>query len=80
MKKPAVTIEYCGVCNYLSRAAALSAAIEKEFGVKPKLIEGSAGVFDVKVEGKLIYSKKATWRFPENDEIFFHVQQAAQAC
>jgi len=47
--------------------------------VKPKLIEGSGGIFDVKVDGKLIYSKRATGRFPENDEIFFHVRQAAEA-
>jgi selenoprotein W-related protein len=47
--------------------------------VKPKLIEGSGGVFDVKVDGKLIYSKRATGRFPEPDEIYFHVKQAAEA-
>ncbi len=47
--------------------------------MKPKLIEGRGGVFDVKVDGRLIYSKRATGRFPENDEIFFHVKQAAEA-
>jgi selenoprotein W-related protein len=47
--------------------------------VRSKLIEGSGGIFDVKVDGKLIYSKRATGRFPENDEIFFHVRQAAEA-
>jgi hypothetical protein len=33
----------------------------------------------VKVDGKLIYSKRATGRFPEHDEIFFHVKKAAEA-
>ena len=33
----------------------------------------------MKVDGKLIYSKRATGRFPEDDEIFFHVKQAAEA-
>lgn len=47
--------------------------------MRSKLIEGSGGIFDVKVDGKLIYSKRATGRFPENDEIFFHVRQAAEA-
>ena len=47
--------------------------------MKPKLIEGSGGVFEVKVDGKLIFSKRATNRFPEHDEIFFHVKQAAEA-
>jgi selT/selW/selH-like putative selenoprotein len=46
--------------------------------VKPRLIEGSGGVFEVTVDHKLIYSKRATGRFPEHDEIFFHVKQAAE--
>jgi selenoprotein W-related protein len=33
------------------------------------LIEGSSGVFDVKVGDKLIFSKKKEGRFPEHDEI-----------
>ena len=47
--------------------------------MKPRLIEGSGGVFEVKVDGRLVYSKKATGRFPENDEVFFHVKQAGEA-
>ena len=34
------------------------------------MIEGSGGVFDVKVDGRQIYSKFQTGRFPEHDEIF----------
>ena len=33
------------------------------------LIEGSGGVFTVVVDGKLIYSKKETGRFPNEGEI-----------
>ena len=33
------------------------------------LIEGSKGVFDVVVDGELIWSKHETGRFPELDEI-----------
>jgi len=47
--------------------------------VKSRLIEGAGGIFDVKVNGKLVYSKRATGRFPEHDEIFYHVKQAADA-
>jgi selenoprotein W-related protein len=32
-------------------------------------VEGKGGVFEVKRGGKLLYSKKATGRFPENEEI-----------
>ena len=51
-------------------AAGLAAAIKKALGVKSKLIEGSGGVFDVVVDGDLIYSKhEQDDRFPENEEI-----------
>jgi selenoprotein W-related protein len=35
----------------------------------PELIQGSGGIFDVKLDGKLIYSKKETGRFPEHHEV-----------
>ena len=38
--------------------------------MKSKLIEGSGGIFDVVVDGDLIYCKKEQDnRFPEHDEI-----------
>jgi selT/selW/selH-like putative selenoprotein len=33
------------------------------------LIKGSGGIFDVVVDGDLIFSKKQVRRFPENSEI-----------
>jgi len=33
------------------------------------LIQGKGGVFDVVVDGRLIYSKKETGRFPTHEEI-----------
>lgn len=38
-------------------------------GVEPELIEGGNGIFDVTVDGKLLFSKHQTGRFPENAEI-----------
>ena len=34
-----------------------------------KLVEGSGGIFDVVVDGKKVYSKHETGRFPEAEEI-----------
>jgi len=34
------------------------------------MIKSGGGVFEVVKDGKLIFSKKATGRFPENKEIF----------
>lgn len=38
--------------------------------MKVTLIEGSGGVFEVKKDGELIFSKKQLGRFPEHEEIF----------
>jgi selenoprotein W-related protein len=37
--------------------------------VSARLIKGSGGVFDVKVDGRLVYSKFETGRFPEPGEV-----------
>jgi len=47
----------------------LAATIQREFSVQSELIEGSGGIFDVKLDGQLIYSKHEQGRFPEHDEI-----------
>jgi len=38
-------------------------------GVDTELIAGGGGVFDVTVDGKLVYSKFRTGRYPEYREI-----------
>ena len=49
----------------------MAAALEEEFGLKPELVEGHGGVFDVTIDGNLAYSKsEACGGFPEHEEIF----------
>ncbi|HBL29758.1 MAG TPA: hypothetical protein DD490_23225 [Acidobacteria bacterium] len=43
--------------------------IETRFGIKPQLLKGSGGVFEVTVGGELIFSKKQTGRFPNPGEV-----------
>ncbi len=50
-------------------ATSLAAEIKKAKGVEAKLTRGAGGVFEVTVDGKLVFSKKATGRFPKNEEI-----------
>jgi selenoprotein W-related protein len=38
-------------------------------GIEPELTRGDRGVFDVTVDGKLLFSKHSTGRFPDDDEI-----------
>ena len=35
----------------------------------PKLIKGMGGIFDVRLDGGLVFSKKAAGRFPEAGEV-----------
>ncbi len=46
--------------------------------MKPKLIEGSGGVFDVHVEGTQIWSKQDVGRFPEHDEVLDKIAALVQ--
>jgi len=59
----------------LPHAASLADTIRKKLDIEPKLIEGSGGVFDVRVDGRLIFSKHETGRFPEDQEILAALQK-----
>lgn len=41
-----------------------------------KLIPGAGGVFEVMVDGRLVFSKKALGRFPEEREILSALRPA----
>ena len=55
------------------------AAIKKAYGVDSKLIEGMGGVFDVHVDGKQIWSKHDTGRFPDDNEVLDKIKPLAPA-
>jgi len=49
----------------------LAAALEERYpGIEIELIESGGGRFEVTVDGRRIYSKKATGRHPTHEEIF----------
>jgi selT/selW/selH-like putative selenoprotein len=47
----------------------LAAAIKNELGIDSTLIKGDRGIFDVKADGALVFSKYEEERFPTHDEI-----------
>ncbi len=47
----------------------MSAEIKNKTGVDPLLTPGSGGIFDVKQDGKLLFSKHRLGRFPNDGEI-----------
>ncbi len=64
-----LTIDYCVVCNYYPRAAGLADELQTKFGLRPDLVKGSGGAFEVAFESELLFSKKRSGRFPEPGEI-----------
>ena len=65
-----VSIEYCAMWNYLPRASGLEEELKSKFpGIDTKLISSGGGVYEVTLDGNLIFSKKALERFPEDGEI-----------
>jgi len=70
--KPRLEIEYCTQCRWLLRAAwmaqELLTTFEKELG-EVALIPGAGGIFEVRLEGKLIFSREQKRRFPESKEL-----------
>jgi selT/selW/selH-like putative selenoprotein len=50
--------------------------MERQTGVPVRLIEGAGGVFEVVVDGALIFSKRTLGRFPEEVEILAQLPRA----
>lgn len=65
-----ISIEYCAMWNYLPKASSLEVELKNNFPQADiSLISSGGGVFEISLNGNLIFSKKALNRFPENGEI-----------
>lgn len=65
-----VTIEYCVISNYEPVAIGLAAELRKAFPyAELQLTQSSGAVFEVVVEGRLIFSKKELGRLAEPGEV-----------
>ena len=47
----------------------MAAKIKESLGVEAELIPQGRGIFDVAVNGDLVYSKFETGTFPDNDQL-----------
>ena len=47
----------------------MAADIARELRIEPNLIAGDKGIFDVEVDGQVIFSRHKEGRFPESQEI-----------
>ena len=70
--RPRIEIQYCTQCRWLLRAAwmlqELLITFEAELG-QAALVSGTSGVFEVRVDGETIWSRKERGRFPELKEL-----------
>ena len=72
MNKHLVEIEYCTQCRWLLRAAWLAQELLTTFEADlsaVSLMPGTGGVFEVRLNGATIFSRKIEARFPESKEL-----------
>ena len=67
-----VEIEYCTQCRWLLRAAWMAQELlmtfESDIG-RVSLVPGSGGIFEVRLNGEVIFNRKVAERFPESKEL-----------
>ena len=65
-----ISIEYCAMWNYLPKASSLEVELKNNFHQADiSLIASGGGVFEISLNGNLIFSKKSLNRFPDVGEI-----------
>jgi len=65
-----IEIEYCGRWGYEPRArAARDLVLKLRPSADISLRRSSGGVFEITVDGRLAFSKKAAGRFPNDEEL-----------
>jgi selenoprotein W-related protein len=69
---PRISITYCTQCRWLLRAGWLAQELLTTFDTElgeVALVPGTGGIFEVRVDDELIWSRKEQGRFPEAKEI-----------
>ncbi|WP_108683084.1 SelT/SelW/SelH family protein [Methyloceanibacter sp. wino2] len=71
--KPHIVITYCRMCNWMLRAAwmgqELLSTFAGEVGSLTLIPDDTGGVFEVRVDGDLVWSRGQQGRFPEITEL-----------
>lgn len=67
-RRPAITFTYCTQCNWLLRTAWMAQELLSTFGQdlgSVTLIPGTGGIFQVTLDGELIWDRKERGGFPD---------------
>lgn len=69
---PRVEIQYCVQCRWLLRAAWMAQELLTTFATElgeVALVPGKGGVFEVRLDGEVLFSRAQAGRFPESKEL-----------
>ncbi|HEY2734425.1 MAG TPA: SelT/SelW/SelH family protein [Polyangiales bacterium] len=72
MARPRIEVVYCTQCRWLLRAAWIAQELLSTFSddlAEVALVPGQGGVFDVRLDGELLFSRATEQRFPEAAEL-----------
>jgi selenoprotein W-related protein len=67
-KRPRVEIAYCSQCRFILRAGWLAQELLMTFATdlgEVALIPGEGGIFEIRLDGEVLFSRKREGRFPE---------------
>lgn len=70
--KPRVEIEYCSQCHFILRASWFAQELLHTFGEdlgEVALKPGTGGIFEVRLDGEVLWNKQQQGRFPEPKDI-----------
>jgi selenoprotein W-related protein len=66
--KPSVSIAYCTQCNWLLRSGWMAQELLSTFAVEigqVTLIPGTGGIFEIHLDGELLWERKRDGGFPD---------------
>jgi len=69
---PRVEIEYCSQCRFILRASWFAQELLSTFGNdlgEVALIPGTGGIFEIRLNGEVLWNKKQQGRYPEPKDI-----------
>lgn len=75
--RASVEIVYCKPCGYEWRAKDAATALRKAFAINAKLVPGTGGIFEVRVDDAVV-AKRSMAHFPDTKEIVAAVAAAVK--
>lgn len=67
--RPAISIAYCTQCNWMLRSAWMAQELLSTFGEAlgaVALIPGHGGIFEIRIDGELVWERRRDGGFPDS--------------